>query len=345
MGTQAEQQTPAPTSVQTQPNGAAQPTDPDRDESISQTAIAVGLLPEKVKAALIVRRQQNIVTAQIAGTNWGKGLDRDTRRAVADWAARAGIDPATELDVLGGRFYKNAQYYQRKLSEIVEAGKVVYAYVEHVAIDPRLAKIANDSSDPDRQARARKLLQHREDMRIQYNVDDRAKAAAIFHIMLVGVGYEFSAAKWCGGGSRQKDPVGDEFPVETAETRAIRRGMRLIASQNPSLAALVEREGADDDTIDTDIGETLRAGLLQAKKDQIDSAEQFARMNRPLPALPEGNPYGLDMPLNERRPEPVAVEVPKQEPAPAAPSAPVPEFQDDRDLQTAEERALAERKK
>lgn len=306
-----------------------------------------------MKAALIVRRQQNIVTAQIAGTNWGKGLDLQTRRAVSDWAARAGLDPATELDVLGGRFYKNAQYYQRKLSELVEAGKVVYAYVEHVAIDPRLAKIANDSSNPDRQARARKLLEHREDMRIQYNVDDRAKAAAIFHIMLVGVGYEFSAAKWCGGGSRQKDPVGDEFPVETAETRAIRRGMRLIASQNPSLAALVERDGADDDTIDADIGETLRAGLLRAKQDQMDSAEQFARMNRPLPALPEGNPYGLEMQLNERRPEPVAVgsdsdtkrEVPKQEPAPAAPSAPVVEFQDDRDLLTPEERAANEQRR
>lgn len=337
----------------------------DQDERISQTALAVGNLPDAVKNALIIKRQQNIVAAQIAGTNWGKGLDLATRRALSDWAMRAGLDPATELDVLGGRFYKNAQYYQRRLSELVEQNKVVYAYVEHVENDPRLAKIAADKTDPPRAARALGEMKRREDMRIQYGIPDKAVGASIFHIMLTNVGFEFSAAKWCGGGTRQKDPVGDEFPIETSETRALRRGMRLIAAQNPGLAHLVEVN--DDDTIDADIGETLRAGLLRAKNDQIAAAA--ASIPKPMLQMTAGDPYNLDNTATRARKEgdPIPVETatatmseaiksaavagvvredPYQPEAAAAPSSPAaPEFIDDRDLMSPEERAEADRRK
>jgi hypothetical protein len=137
-------------------------------------------------------------------------------------------------------------------------------------------------------------------MRIQYNIPDKATGASIFHIMLTDVPHEFSAAKWCGGGTRAKDPVGDEFPVETSETRAIRRAMRLVATTNPSLGALIEPN--DDDSIDSMIGETLREGLLRAKQDQIASAAQMRGV--PL-MLNSGDPYNLERKRKGAEPIPV----------------------------------------
>lgn len=298
-----------------------------------------------MKQALVLQRQRNIVSAQIAGTNWGKGLDLETRRAISDWGNRVGIDPATELDVLGGSFYKNANYYMRRLSEISDLGRVVYAYVDHVEVDERLEKMTRRTDKPELAAQARDEIDRRTMMRVQYQIPDKAEGAAVFHIMLSTVPHEFSAAKWCGGGTRKKDPVGDEFPVETAETRAVRRCMRLVASQNPAFKPLIEPN--DDDSIDGMIGDKLREGLTRAKQDQIASAEQSR--GRPLMAASQTDPYAVAtiQPNREEISEGVPAERPASAPLALDPiESPVPpivppseDFQDDRDLLTAAERA------
>lgn len=249
----------------------------------------MGSLPDSVKQALILRRQQNIVTAQIAGTNWGKGLDQDTRRAIAEWSARVGIDPATELNVLGGNFYKNAYYYLRRLSEFVERRIVIYAYADHVEVDSRLVTMTQRTDVPELAAEARKEIDRRTMMRIQYNIPDPAKGATVFHLKLTNTPYEFTAAKWCGGGTRQKDPVGDEFPVETSETRAIRRTMRLVATHNPQFRALVEPN--DDDQVNLEISGTLRDGIARAHEDMRQTVLQ--QMGQPLLSAPPDDPYGV----------------------------------------------------
>lgn len=333
MGTTSEPSTattPA-TSAPTDGTAVAAPA----DDAQSKTQLAIGSLPDAVKAQLTIQRQRNIVAAQIAGTNWGKGLDLETRRALADWANRAGIDPATELNVLGGSFYKNAYYYMRRLSEMADAKMVVYAYVDHVEVDARLVTMANRTDNTEIAAAARAEIDRRTMMRIQYAIPDKATGASIFHIMLTTVPHEFSAAKWCGGGTRAKDPVGDEFPVETSETRSIRRTMRLVALQNPAFKSLVEPN--DDDSIDAMIGDKLREGLLRAKQDQIEAAEKL----RPKPLMQIGagdDPYGLET-VKTVKPEKVPVEAPASE-APL-PTQPPLDFQDDRDLLTPAERAAA----
>jgi hypothetical protein len=258
-----------------------------------------------VKHALTLKRQRNIVTAQIAETNWGKGLDLETRRAVADWAQAVGIDPATELNVLGGNFYKNAYYYLRRQAELLEAGIIEYAYAEHVELSPDLLEMAKRHDEHG--AWAQEELTRRARQRILYNIPAKAESSVVWHVKVRGVPVEFTAAKWCGGGTRKKDPVGDEFPVETSETRAARRTMRLLADWRPSdprLRAML-RDASDDDQINEDIGGKLREGLLRARQDAERTIENLR--GRPIMQLKEGSPYEGVQPAKRPEGQPVAV--------------------------------------
>jgi hypothetical protein len=306
----ATQQQPQPTTDQqqsTSPPANASPAttssaDPV-DDPTSKTALAIGTLPEEIKNALILKRQQNIVSAQIAETNWGKGLDRDTRRAIADWAQRVGIDPATELNVLGGNFYKNAYYYLRRQAELLEIGVIEYAYAEHVEVSKPLAEMARRDDAAGKWAKEE--LDRRAMQRIMYNIPPEAVSSVVWHIKVRGVQIEFVGVKWCGGGTRKKDPVGDEFPVETSETRAARRAMRMLADWNPGNPKIraILKDAADDDNIDADIGETLRRGLMQAKQD-AERALENAKL-KPIMLSPGDDPYGVQAPRKEGDPVPV----------------------------------------
>lgn len=241
-------------------------------------------------------RQRNIVASQIAGTNWGKGLDLETRRMVSDWGHRAGIDPAVELNVLGGNFYKNAYYYIRRQSELMADGIIEYAYAEHVEISAELQAMAVQIQNPEAAEWAKREMTARAQQRILFNIPAKAVSSVVWHVKVRGIPVEFAAAKWCGGGTRSKDPVGDEFPVETSETRAARRTMRLLAEWRPSdptLKALVEPN--DDDSINAAIGGALREGLLRARA-EADAAMKKASIGT-IRQLREGmaGPYDIDI--------------------------------------------------
>jgi hypothetical protein len=62
------------------------------DLTQSKTQRAIGNLPPEMQAMVELRRANNIIAAQIAETNWGKGMDRETRRAIAEWGRRHEID-------------------------------------------------------------------------------------------------------------------------------------------------------------------------------------------------------------------------------------------------------------
>lgn len=317
MGTSAQPQAAEGT---TAGQAVATTTEEQAAEKESKTALAIGTLPKEIKDALILRRQQALVTAEIAGTNWGKGLDAQTRMRVSQWAQSAGIDPATELDVLGGRFYKNAQYYIRRLSEMLNAGIVEYAYVDHVEVDERLVTMAARADNAELAQTAQREIDRRTMMRIQYQIPDEAKGASVFHVKLKAVPQEFSAAKWCGGGTRKSDPVGDSFPVETSETRAARRCLRFIASHDPNFRPFIEKH--DDDQIDQDIGGELRDGLLRAKE-ELQRAVEFSRPKPMMQIAAANDPYGTGTPTAtpERVPVQAEVKAPpaeKKEPAPDA---------------------------
>jgi len=198
----------------------------------SETQRAREQMPDEAKRALDDRKQLHLVAAKISEMNWGKGLSNEMQRAVAMYCRQNLIDP-TEIDVLGGNIYRNSRYYLRRLSEMTEDGLVEYAIPDHVHADKRLVELAKGADE--RAEKARKELARREDIRIQMNIPDAAVAAVVFRVKLKNTPVEFAAAKWTGGGTRKSDPVGDTFPVETAETRACRRVMRYIASQVPHL--------------------------------------------------------------------------------------------------------------
>src|SRR5262249_44786910 len=100
---------------------------------------AIGELPPEIQHALELRKQRNLVAAQIAGMSWGESIDLDTRRAVADWGRQFRVDVTTEVHILGKRIYLNAAFYLRRLGEMIADGRVEYAVADHVEDDPRLS--------------------------------------------------------------------------------------------------------------------------------------------------------------------------------------------------------------
>jgi hypothetical protein len=191
----------------------------------SKTQRAVGKLPPEMQAMVELRRANNIIAAQISETNWGKGMDLETRRSISEWGRRHEIDVTTEINVLGGNVYINSNFYLGRLAKMVEHGLVEYAIADHVEVDPRLAEFPDETK--------RRLLE-----RIRFQLPETAKSSVVARIKLKSVPVEFTAAKWCGNrGQNQygkpKDPVGEEFPVETSETRAFRRCLKLLVSHIP----------------------------------------------------------------------------------------------------------------
>jgi hypothetical protein len=203
----------------------------------SKTQKAIGNLPPEIQAAVELRRAQNIVAAQLSESSWGKGMDRETRRAVAEWGRRHGIDVTTEIHVLGGNVYLNSAFFLHRLAKMVERGQVEYAVADHVECDPRLVEFPEEAK--------RRTLE-----RVRYQLPDNAKSAVVARIKLNNTAVEFSAAKWCGGRGNNKhgnpkDPIGDEFPVETSESRAFRRCLKLLVSHIPDEVRRIQEAEED----------------------------------------------------------------------------------------------------
>ena len=289
-----------------------------------------GEFPPEVRAALEQRKQQHQVAASIAALSWGKGLTPDSREAISFYLQANAID-VTEVDVLGDNIYRNAKYFLRRLSEMVGGELVEYVRADHVVADPRL-KIRSDAGDE----KSRLELRRREDERIAFAIPDEATAACVFRVKLKSVPHEFAGAKWIVRGRKKKvkdfqngqfkgwkevtaDPVGDETPVETVETRACRRCMRLIASTIPALK-FREDEMRDQALLLRDI---IAQGRATAR-----AAEVFEPRPALLRAGTDDDPYGPEVlepsppvaPFAEPRDEHPAGEVIAPAAAASAPS-------------------------
>jgi hypothetical protein len=192
------------------------------------TSDGIGKLPLEMQQALYMRRMRNQVAGELAKQNWGKNLDLDARRAVADWGQQFRVDTTTEIQVLGGNIYLAAAFYLRGLGEMIDAGLVDYAVADHVEEDPRLKKLGPEGE----QEFSRRLRE-----RIAHAIPDAAASAVVFRVKLKSMSQEVTGVKWCGGGTRKNDPVGEQFPVETSESRAARRCLRLLVSHVPPATA------------------------------------------------------------------------------------------------------------
>jgi len=202
------------------------------------TLSAIGSLPAEMRAALQLRKQLAAASADLAKTSWGQNLEGTTRKAVAQWGHEFGVDVATEVEVLGGNIYLNAAFYLRKLAEMQAAGLIEYAVADHIGPDERLTALAAAGSED-----AKAELERRTTEQIIHNCPppgklDQCVAAVVFRVKLRNMDREVTGAKWTGdrrnNAGKRTDPVGYEFPVETAESRAARRCLRRIVSHLPN---------------------------------------------------------------------------------------------------------------
>jgi hypothetical protein len=200
----------------------------------------VGLLPPEIRQALELRKTMNLAAAELARTSWGKALDVPTRRAIADFGQKFNIDTATEIYVLGGNVYVNGAFYLRKLSELIEAGRIIYAVADMIHVDPRLEEMADAGDERAIAERTRRKFE-----RIKFDVDDSAISACVVRIKPREIDVEVTGCKAIyddkTSEGKYKDPIGNNFPMETVETRAYRRAMRKLASHIPAVADDVEK--------------------------------------------------------------------------------------------------------
>lgn len=267
-----------------QENNAAQPTPEQAREA------RLAKLPDAIRNGLELRALQRTTVAELMKTNWGANLDRSTVVAVADWALRHGIDATQEVDVLGGRIYLNARFYLRGLAYLIDAGRVEYVTCEHVEADPRLEAYPEEKK-------------RREQLRIEHGLPDAAVSAVVARVKLKGVPHEFAGAQWAGGrgkreGGKLKDPIGEERPTETAETRALRRCLRLMVTHLPEQAR--ERERIID-SAEVELTEKLQTATAQARRD-IEHA------SRPPALLPSMSGYD-EVPARQLKPGEVEMAV------------------------------------
>jgi hypothetical protein len=262
----------APTGVLADPvNGSRAVPAPAVAETPQQSAARealAALSPEK-RAEIMLRRQANIVTAQIASTNWGKGMDADTAKAVSDWGQRNGIDVTKEIFILGGNIYLNAEFYLNRLATLIERGRVLDWRQSFVNIDARL-----DESNPiDRAEIAR-----RRDARVRFNIPDEATSAVVTELELASMpGVPIIGVKWAPRSA--SDPIGKAFPQETALTRSARRCLRQAVRYLPEIATYVT--GAEEDA-----AATVSATIVEAARRRHEIAEAGAKQLAAGPAAP-----------------------------------------------------------
>lgn len=158
----------------------------------------------------VMERSEIIRTcvAQIAEKEWGKKLSPHFQHAIVRYALRAGLDPARHIYVLGGSIYVNAEAYMDIMAKHPEFKGM------------RIEAVMDNEGLPEADRTERRVA------RASLGIPDEAKGAFIVKIWKKGIDEPFVGWNWAGGGTRKHDPVGEEHPVLTAQTRAIRRAAR-----------------------------------------------------------------------------------------------------------------------
>lgn len=228
----------------------ATPQKPDKSEAV---AVARPTLSPATEAMLLERRARNEVARQLANLSWGKGLSGEAQRSIAEYCRRYRLDPATEIDILGGRIYRKAEYYIRRGAELLRDGVVDDIQKEHINVDERLVALAARGVDG-----AQAEMDRRELQRIKHNIPDAALGAVVVRVRLARTGAWLEGANDAGYG---QDPVGKADPGKTAETRAYRRVWKLLVDTVPELR---EEEAA------MEAGATAVASVVKTEAQHVE---------------------------------------------------------------------------
>jgi len=215
-----------------------------------------------------VARQQTMLrltAMKVAETGWGKDVSPIARQAVVRYCMEIGADPVGHVYILGGNIYLNAAFWM----ELVAANpKFVRSSTTYIHDDDRADQIERD---------------RRKVQRLLYAVPENVKGAAVVTLFYDGRG-PFIGVNWAGTGKKTasgkfEDPVGEDEPTKTAETRAYRRAARKAEpawfGQHPRLKATqelfvqgvqLEPSGAEEDETPVGAlgeGEQTRVGVIE----------------------------------------------------------------------------------
>ncbi len=261
---------------------------------------AVARFGPEAEARIAENKAKNRMAAAIRGTVWSKDLSAEGVYALAEYCRSNGLDPLRHIEVLGGKPYLTATLYEERAAPLIQSGALIPHEPEFINADARLDALAATGDAWAIEESTRRIR-----ARITHAVPEKAAAAVVQRITIASTGRTVVGVNWCGGGVRQRDPVGDAEPTKTATTRAGRRAWKQVAEVVPTFGQqFAALESAADDTAKVVIAdaqyEEARAPKRIAPKsvtsdayghgDEMPTPEQAkARAQR---ALAQPDPYG-----------------------------------------------------
>lgn len=216
----------------TESTALARTEDPEIAEAVRQE---LSKIRQAGSYAVARQKELNAVTRMLAGMKWGDvsggNLSEATRYAIARICLAYDADPSLHMDILGGKVYLNATYYEREINSLPnlkgwDQHNISAKYtVELRKQAQQLVKEAADLGMPELKEQARELMAkatYGDQRRAFYEVPDGALAVYETEIQFLDRD-PVREANWAGVGS---DPVGKAHPAKTARTRSIRRAGR-----------------------------------------------------------------------------------------------------------------------
>jgi len=194
---------------------ATQPEPPqiaEAPDALEQQLLADAKTPQERALAYqlaTTARQQTMLrrTAMaVAETGWGKDVSPVARQAVVRYCMEIGADPVRHVHILGGTVYLNAAFW-----------------MELVAANPKFLRAAPTEFIHDDDRATPEERQARKARRVEFGVPEQVKGAAVVTLFYAGDRGPFIGVNWAGSYGKKQDPVGDQDPTKTAETRAYRR--------------------------------------------------------------------------------------------------------------------------
>lgn len=257
-------------------------------EQTAVTTVKKAAMSPETEARIAENRARNAMATAIRGTIWSKDLNPEAVRAVAEYCRQNDLDPIRHVEVLGGRIYLTAELYRERAAPLIQRGIIIPMEPDFINVDPRLETLADAGDDWAIAERTRRMRE-----RIRHNVPEKAAAACVMRLQIAATGRTVVGVNWCGGGVRQRDPVGDSEPTKTAQTRAERRAWRAVSEVLPQFG--------DQFTVMHKAAEITAEVVVQ------EIANDTAQRPRLISGAPAGatvttDPYGHgdDMPSQEQ---------------------------------------------
>ena len=257
-----------------------------RDEAREDRALAG--LDAHGRREVLEQRMRRQITPAIANESWGQSLSPNAQRAVAAYMQRFNLDVG-EVEILGGRIYRNGQYYKRKLAEMRTRGLIEWSEFSMIGPDARLEQLAHDG---DEWARGEALRRIRE--RIRWSVPEDATHACVARVKLRSDERVLEGCDWITPkrtmktkfGEKLADPVGAAEPEKTVITRAWRRVGILAAAEIPELQA-------QETVLDSSAVE-IAAEVEEIAQDEEARELAASRPKAMMPTVDPEDPYHVD---------------------------------------------------